>query len=185
MRKAVAIVAICNLTYFFVEYSIGRKIGSVSLFADSVDFLEDATVNFLILVALGWSQKKRAIVGMGLAGLLLVPAVAALWTAWTKFNSPIPPHAVSLACTGLGALVVNVSCALLLAKYRKNGDSFSRAAFFSARNDAIANLAIIIAAGVTHYSISAWPDLFVGLGIAVINANAAKEVWETARGEMG
>ncbi|MET0313621.1 MAG: cation transporter, partial [Hansschlegelia sp.] len=55
LRKVVALVAGLNLAYFGVEFSVALSIGSVSLFADSVDFLEDASVNLLILLALGWS----------------------------------------------------------------------------------------------------------------------------------
>jgi Co/Zn/Cd efflux system component len=59
----------------------------------------------------------------------------------------------------------------------------SKAAFLSARNDALANAAIIAAALATVYARSAWPDLIVGLGIAVMNADAAREVWTAARNE--
>jgi Co/Zn/Cd efflux system component len=54
-----------------------------------VDFLEDASINFLIVVALGWTAKKRARVGMALAAILLVPGIATIWTAWEKFNTPV------------------------------------------------------------------------------------------------
>ncbi len=82
LRRAVLIVALANLAYFFVEFAVARQIGSVSLFADSIDFLEDASVNFLIVAALGWSLRNRARVGMLLAGILLIPALALLWTTW-------------------------------------------------------------------------------------------------------
>ena len=82
LRRAVFFVAAANLAYFGVEFAVARAIGSVSLFADSVDFLEDASVNALILLALGWSRTARARLGMALAGLLFVPGLATLWTAW-------------------------------------------------------------------------------------------------------
>jgi Co/Zn/Cd efflux system component len=72
LRRALLTVVLANLTYFLVEFGVARRIGSVSLFADSVDFLEDAAVNFLIVVALGWSIKKRARVAMLLSGILVV-----------------------------------------------------------------------------------------------------------------
>ena len=83
LRRVVGWVALANLAYFGVEFAVATSIGSVSLFADSVDFLEDASVNFLIVVALGWSARNRARVGMALAMILLVPGLATLWTAWT------------------------------------------------------------------------------------------------------
>lgn len=183
LRRTVAVVAILNLAYFGVEFAVALSIKSVSLFADSVDFFEDAAVNFLIVVALAWSARQRARVGMLLAGILLAPAVAFLWALWQKFHAPAPPEALSLGVTGLGALVINLGCAFLLARYRDQSGSLTRAAFLSARNDAIANVAIIAAGLLTALHPSIWPDLVVGLGIAWMNLDAAKEVWTAARSE--
>ncbi|WP_020601825.1 cation transporter [Spirosoma spitsbergense] len=183
LRRAVRLVALLNLAYFGIEFAVARSIGSVSLFADSIDFLEDASINFLIILALGWSARHRARVGMVLAGILLIPGIATLLTAWEKFNVPVPPAALPLSLAALGALAVNLSCAFILARYRHHSGSLTKAAFLSARNDAYANVAILIAAIITAYTPSAWPDLIVGLGIAVLNADAAREVWEAARKE--
>jgi len=111
LRSAVRLVAILNLAYFGIEFAVAVAIGSVSLFADSIDFVEDASVNFLILVALGWSPAGRARLGMALAGILLVPGLATAWTAWRKFLIPVPPAPVALSLAGAGALAVNLSCA--------------------------------------------------------------------------
>ena len=183
LRKAVIAVAVLNLGYFGVEFSVALAIGSVSLFADSVDFLEDASINLLIAFALGWSTIARSRLGMVLAGILLVPGLATLWTAWEKFWTPSPPAPLPLSLAGLGALAVNLSCALMLARFRAHAGSLTRAAFLSARNDALANVAIIAAGVVTSLTRSGWPDLVVGLGIAAMNADAAREVWTTARDE--
>lgn len=183
LRRAVRLAALLNLAYFGVEFAVALAIGSVSLFADSIDFLEDTSVNFLILVALGWSARRRAKVGMALAGILLIPGLATLWTAWDKFVAPTPPEPFALSLTGLGALAVNLSCALMLARFRRHSGSLTKAAFLSARNDALANVAIVAAGLLTAYTLSAWPDLIVGLGIAAMNADAAREVWQAAREE--
>ena len=183
LRKVVIIVAVLNLAYFGVEFAVALTIGSVSLFADSVDFLEDASVNFLIAIALGWSATSRARVGMALAGILLIPGMATLWTAWEKFMVPLPPAFLPLSLAGAGALVINLSCAFMLVRFRTHSGSLTRAAFLSARNDALANVAIIAAGFMTAYTLSGWPDLIVGLGIAAINADAAREVWSAAREE--
>lgn len=184
LRRVVRRVALLNLGYFGVEFAVALAIGSVSLFADSVDFLEDASVNFLILAALGWSAMHRARVGMALAGILLVPGLATLWTAWDKFNVPVPPDPLPLSLAGAGALAVNLTCAFMLTRYRTHRGSLTRAAFLSARNDALANVAIIAAGLVTAFLwLTAWPDLIVGLGIAAMNADAAREVWIAAREE--
>ena len=184
LRRVIRLVAVLNLAYFGLEFAVARIIGSVSLFADSIDFLEDASVNLLILAALGWAARKRARVGMALAAILLVPSAATLWTAWGKFNLPQAPDPALLSLTGCGALAVNLSCAFMLARYRRHSGSLTRAAFLSARNDAVANVAIIAAGLVTAFLWpAAWPDLIVGLGIAALNADAAHKVWQAAREE--
>ena len=181
LRHAVAFVAIANLAYFGVEFAVALNIGSVSLFADSIDFLEDASVNVLILFALAWAPTTRARVGMALAAILLVPGIATLWTAWGKITAPIPPEPFALSLTGLGALAVNLTCAIVLARHRHGSGSLTKAAFLSARNDALANVGIIGAALVTMAVQSAWPDIVVGLAIAAMNADAARQVWQAAR----
>jgi Co/Zn/Cd efflux system component len=184
LRRIVKRLALLNLSYFFIEFIVAVSIGSVSLFADSVDFLEDTSVNILILLALSWPLARRAKMGMALAGILLIPGLATLWTAWEKFNLPVAPSALPLTLAGLGALAVNLSCALMLARFRHQGGSMTKAAFLSARNDAAANVGIILAGLVTAFIWqSAWPDLIIGLAIAAMNADAAMEVWEAARAE--
>jgi Co/Zn/Cd efflux system component len=184
LEKTVLLVAILNLGYFGIEFAVAVWIGSVSLFADSIDFLEDASVNFLILVGLGWTIRNRARLGMALAGILLIPALATLWTAWEKLTVQTPPAPIPLTLAGIGAMLINLSCALMLARYRHHGGSLTRAAFLSARNDVLANVAII-AAGVATAFVwkSAWPDIVVGLAIAAMNADAAREVFTVARRE--
>jgi Co/Zn/Cd efflux system component len=183
MRRIVRLAAILNLIYFGVEFSVAMAIGSVSLFADSIDFLEDTAVNVLILLALDWSARSRARMGMALSGVLLVPGVATLWTAWRKFAVPVAPSPLPLSLAGAGALAVNLSCAIMLARYRQHSGSLTRATFLSARNDVLANVAIVAAGLVTAYTRSVWPDLIVGLGIALMNADAAKEIYQLAREE--
>jgi Co/Zn/Cd efflux system component len=184
LRTVVIWVAVLNLAYFGVEFTTALAIGSVSLFADSIDFLEDASLNILIAIAVGWSARGRAYVGMMLAIILLAPALAGLWTAWQKLASPVPPAPLPLTLTGAGALVVNLCCAFILARVRDHHGSLTKAAFLSARNDVWANLAIIAAGGATAFLWqSAWPDLIVGIAIALMNADAAREVWSAAHDE--
>jgi Co/Zn/Cd efflux system component len=120
LRQTVILVACLNLAYFGVEFAVALAIGSVSLFADSIDFLEDASINLLIAVALGWSALNRSRLGMALAAILLVPAMATLWTAWQKFAVPVPPAPLPLTLTGAGALALNLICALVLARFRSH-----------------------------------------------------------------
>lgn len=184
LRRTVRVVALLNLVYFGVEFSVAYEIGSVSLFADSIDFLEDASFNILILLALGWSAWARSCVGMVLAALLLVPAIATLWMVWSKLMVPVAPAPAPLSLTALGALVVNLLCAGMLVRYREHKGNLVKAAFLFSRDDALANIAIVVSGIVTAYLWrSAWPDLIVGLGIAALNADAAYSVWKAARAE--
>lgn len=176
-------VAALNFGYFFVEFAVASAIGSVSLLADSVDFLEDTAVNTLIFIALGWSLAARARTGKLMAIIICLPAVAAVWEAVAKFSSPEAPDPVSLVVTAGGAIVVNSLCAWLLARIRHHGGSLSKAAFLAARNDVAINAAIIVVGGITAWTHSGWPDLFLGLLIVVLNLSAAREVWEAATEE--
>lgn len=183
LRSAVRNAAVLNLGYFGVEFAVALAIGSVALFADSVDFLEDAAINLLILAGLGFSPSRRAKLGMLLAAIILVPGLATLWTAWQNFSDNRVPDAMALSITGFGAFAVNLICARMLAPFRTAGGSLTRAAFLSARNDVAANVAIVVAGLLTAATASRWPDLIVGLGIAALNAGAALEIYNAARDE--
>ena len=178
--KSVLFVAFANLTYFFVEFIAANNIHSSSLFADSIDFLEDASINILIFLALGWSIKNKARLGKCLAMILVIPAIAFLYTVWQKFNMPSVPDPSILSLTGLGALFVNLTCTFILMRFRNYQGSLTRAAFLSARNDALANIGIIIAGLIGYIWVSMWPDLIVGFLIMAINLDAAKEIWEAS-----
>lgn len=183
LRGAIRFVALANLAYFGIGLSVALAIHSASLIADSIDFLEDASVNVLILAALNWSARLRARARFVLAGLLLAPALATIWTIGRQLVAPVVPQPLLLSVTGLGALAVNLTCAFILARFRHHSGSLTTVAFLSARNDAIANVAIIAAGLFTLVWPSIWPDLTVGIGIAIMNASAANEVVEAARRE--
>lgn len=184
LRRTVLLVAGLNLAYFFVELGVALAIGSVSLFADSVDFLEDTAVNLLVFLALGWSPHARAVAGRAMAVIILVPALAAAWQAFTKFSDPAAPDPVSLVVTAGGAVVVNLACTLLLLRVREHAGSLTTAAFLAARNDVLVNAAIIVMGVVTALSGSGWPDIVLGVLIIVLNVGAAREVWAAAGEEQ-
>lgn len=188
VRRLILIVAALNFVYFLVEFAVATHIGSVSIFADSADFFEDTAINLLVFFALGWSALARRRAGSVLAGIILIPAIAALVTAIMKILNPEVPEPTALALTAVGALAVNLVCALLLARLRSpeshgSAASLTRGAWLAARNDALANLLIIGAGIATLLYATAWFDVIVGLIIAAINFSAAKEVWEAARFE--
>ncbi len=183
LRRVVLVVALLNLAYFFVEFSVALAAGSVSLLADSVDFLEDAAINLLILVALGWALARRARMGKLMALVILGPAAVAGWEAIERFAEPVTPDAGPVVLASLGAIAVNASSAWLLVRVRRHGGSLSRAAFLSARNDVLVNVAIIAMAVVTVWTDSGWPDLILGCVIILLALHAAYEVWEVSEEE--
>lgn len=176
LRRTVLLVAALNFIYFGVEFTFGRIYNSLALISDSIDFLEDASVNLLVVLALGWSVAKRKYVSYLLAALLLVPGIAFLWNAVDKLLDPVAPVGEGMTIVGLGALAVNVFCALLIARHKSEEHGLVLAAYYSARNDAIGNVLIIISGLITLLTPSIWPDLLVGLFIFILNAGAAKSV---------
>lgn len=183
LKRVVLIVAVLNFAYFFVEFSVALAAGSVSLLADSVDFLEDTAVNLLILIALGWPLARRAALGKVMTVIILGPAAVAGWKAVEGFSDPTAPAVLPLVLASLGAIVINGTSAWLLTKVRHHGGSLSAAAFLSARNDVLVNVAIIAMGIVTLWTDSGWPDLILGCLIILLALHAAHEVWEVSEEE--
>lgn len=183
LRRAVLVVAALNFGYFFVEFTVALTAGSVSLLADSVDFLEDTSINLLIFIALGWPLARRALLGKAMTVIILAPASVAAWEAVGRFSHPQAPDVVPLVLASLGAIVVNGTSAWLLVTVRHHGGSLSSAAFLSARNDVLVNLAVIAMGLVTAWTGSGWPDLVLGCAIIALALHAAWEVWEVSEEE--
>lgn len=183
LRRIVLVVALLNFAYFFVEFTVALGAGSVSLLADSVDFLEDTAINLLIFVALGWPLARRALMGKAMALVILGPATVAGIEAVRRFADPVAPEVLPVVLASLGAIVVNGTSGWLLAGVRHAGGSLSRAAFLSARNDVLVNVAVIGMAVVTLWTSSGWPDLVLGCAIILIALHAAWEVWEVSEEE--
>ncbi|MFJ3406254.1 cation transporter [Promicromonospora sp. NPDC090134] len=183
LRRTVLIVAILNFAYFFVELTVALTAGSISLLADSVDFLEDTAINLLILVALSWPLARRAVMGKVMALIILGPAAVAAWQAVGRFSAPTAPDVGPLVLASLGAIAVNGTSAWLLARAHHNGGALGRAAFLSARNDVLVNVAIIAMGLVTVWTGSGWPDLVLGCVIILLALHAAHEVWEVSEEE--
>ena len=180
LRRTVFIAASLNFAYFFVEFALALVADSISLLADSVDFLEDTAINLLIFIALGWPLARRALAGKAMAMIILGPAALAAWMAVRRFSGPVVPDVLPLVLASLGAIAVNGTSAWLLASVRQAGGSLSRAAFLSARNDVLVNLAIIAMGVVTVWTQSGWPDLILGGFIILLAGHAAYEVWEVS-----
>ena len=183
-KKAVFFVAILNLLYFFVEFIVALNIRSVSLLADSIDFIEDASINFLIFFAVSLTTIKKARISILLSIIMLLPGIIALWAVWQQIIHQEPPAPVELSTVAFGALIINCLCTLILMKFRNYSGSLTKAAFLSARNDAFANIAIILTGIITILYPSIWPDIVVGLFIAYIRAESALVIFKNATKEL-
>ena len=182
-RRALIIVALLNLAYFLIEFSAAVKINSVSLFADSIDFLEDTFVNLLIFFSYLMTSTLRPKISKVLVIIILLPGLTALWAAWEQVMRPSMPEAFELTLVGLGALLINFTCTIILMRFRKNDESLTKAAFLSARNDVLSNLTIITAGLTIMIYPSIWPDLIAGIIVFSINFDAAYKVYKIANTE--
>lgn len=183
-RRALWIVVILNVGFGVIELFGGFIADSQALKADSLDFLGDGSITFIGLLALAWSASTRAKVALT-QGLFL--ALLGVWVlgmaAWRAMNAT-PPEAELMGGIGIAALAVNVTAALVLARFRASGDAQARAIWLFSRNDAINNVAVVIAAGLVYWLQSAWPDLVVAAIIAVVFLHSAWEIIRGARREL-
>ena len=183
LKPVVARVAILNLGYFVIEFYFAQRFNSVALLSDSLDFLEDASVNILIFLAFSLAVIWRKRLSYIFALLLLLPGISFLYNAFHQIAHPVAPTGEGMSIVGLGALVVNLYCAIILNKFKDIKGGLAKAAYFSARNDAVSNILIIIAGFVTLFWISAIPDLIVGAVIFLMNADSARDILQAARAE--
>jgi Co/Zn/Cd efflux system component len=171
-RKALYIAAGLNLVMMVVEVAGALYANSIALMADAIDFYEDAMTYLLAAALIGYGHRPRAVFGAVTAFLMFVPGVWIAWKTIQQLFYGLPPDPLPMGAIGLLALAVNVYCAFILLPHRK-GDSAHQGVWLSTRNDAIANIAIVLAAVVTSFWASVWPDVVVGLGIAALNLHAA------------
>jgi Co/Zn/Cd efflux system component len=171
-RKALIVAAVLNLLMVVVEVAAAFYANSLALFADAIDFYEDAMTYFMAVALIGLGVGARALFGGLLAVMMAGPCLWIAWKAVAQLLYGLPPDPVPMGLVGLLALAVNVYCVILLAPHRR-GDSAHQGVWLSTRNDAISNIAIILAAIATAATRSVWPDAVVGLGIAALNLHAA------------
>jgi Co/Zn/Cd efflux system component len=171
-KRALILAAILNFTMMFVEVGGALYANSIALMADAIDFLEDAITYIIAVALIGLGHRPRAVFGAMTAFLMFVPGIWIAWKTIEQLFYGLPPDPLPMGAIGLLALAVNVYCAFILLPHRK-GDSAHQGVWLSTRNDAIANIAIVLAAVVTAFTSSVWPDVLVGLGIAALNLHAA------------
>lgn len=181
-RRVLWIVIVINATMFIVEMTGGLLARSVSLQADALDFLGDAATYGISLLVLSMSLRWRA------GAALIKGASMGLFGVWVIGNSiyhmlyPGVPSAPIMGSIGFAALIANVICALLLYRHRE-GDANMRSVWLCSRNDAVSNIAVMMAASGVWATNTGWPDLVVGAIMASLALSACYQVLRQARGE--
>ncbi len=182
-RKILWAALIVNLAMFGIEIGAGFKSGSTSLLADAIDFFGDAAnygVSLAVLSA-GAALRARAALlkGVCMIGFGVFVLARAAW----MFNQGGTPEALTMGGIGLLALIANVTVAAMLYAYRE-GDANMRSVWLCSRNDAIGNIAVMLAALGVLGTGSAWPDLAVASGMAVLALVGGWSVLKQATGEI-
>ena len=183
-RRALWIVVILNVGFGLVELVGGFVAGSQALKADSLDFLGDGSITLVGLLALAWSAQARARVALVQGLFLGALGLGVIAAAVIRALNAEPPEAGLMGGIGLAALAVNVTAALVLARFREGGDAQARAIWLFSRNDALNNVAVIAAAGLVAWTGSGWPDLVVAGVIAIVFLQSAWEIIRDARAEQ-
>lgn len=182
-RKVLWAALAINLAMFFVEVLGGFSSGSVSLMADAIDFFGDAANYAVSLLVLGmsllWRARAAALKGVTMGAFGLLVLAKALWS----FKTGAMPEPYTMGVIGGIALAANASVALMLFAYRE-GDANKRSVWLCSRNDAIGNIAVVLAAFGVFGSGSAWPDLLVAIIMASLGLSAAVHILKRAVAEL-
>jgi len=171
-RRLLWVVLVLNGAMFFVEFTAGWLAQSSGLLADSLDMLADAAVYGVSLFAVGRALSYRARAALLNGSLQMLLGILVLGDLVRRVWQGSAPDAITMSGIGLLALVVNVSCFLLLFRFR-DGDINLRASWICSRNDMIANIGVIVAAGLVTWFAAPWPDWVVGGLIALLIIHSA------------
>jgi len=174
-RRRLWLVIALNGGMFGVEMIAGQAAGSKALQADALDFFGDAVTYGISLAVIGASLRTRALAALAKGGSLLLMGIwVAATTLYQVFVLGVPQAAV-MGSVGFLALAVNLASVLLLVRY-KDGDANVRSVWLCSRNDAIGNVAVMLAALGVWGTASAWPDLIVAGLMASLFVSSAVQI---------
>lgn len=182
-RRVLWLALLINAGMFALEISAGLRADSVALLADSLDFLGDAgnyaISIFVLSMSLTWRARAAQFKALSMALFGLWVLLATIWHAWHGSL----PAAATMGLIGSLALLANLAVAALLYAWR-DGDSNMRSVWLCTRNDALGNIAVLLAALGVYGSGSAWPDLLVAGIMASLALTSAWQVLRQARSEL-
>lgn len=178
--QALLLALLLNASMFLIEAVVAWRIGSSSLLADSLDMLTDAILYGVSLAALRAPARRSVDAARLHAGLHALLALLLLADVGQRMAQPQLPAPLPMSVLTLLALLVNIGCAVLLHRFR-HGDLTLRAGWLCSRNDAIGNVAILIAALLVQQLQQPWPDWLVATGMAVLMLHTAFGIERAAR----
>lgn len=182
-RKALWLALVINAAMFAVEIVGGLKSGSMSLFADAVDFAADAAnygISLAVLtMGLAWRSRAALVKGLSMAGFGLFVLAR---SGWAAFHGT-PPEPMTMGAIAILALLANGSVALMLYAFR-DSDANMRSVWLCSRNDAIGNVAVLAAAAGVVGTGSGWPDLTVAMIMAGLSLTSGVSVIRQAKREL-
>lgn len=174
-RRRLWLVIGLNAVMFLIEMAAGQAAGSKALQADALDFFGDAVTYGISLAVIGASLKTRALAALAKGVSLLLMG---LWVAGSTLHQVFVlgvPQAAVMGSIGFLALAVNLASVALLVRY-KDGDANVRSVWLCSRNDAIGNVAVMIAAMGVWGTATAWPDLAVAGLMATLFLSSAVQI---------
>ncbi|WP_338691663.1 hypothetical protein V5279_35600 [Bradyrhizobium sp. 26S5] len=172
--RSLSPLAAANLLFFCLEFILAIQTRSASLFADSITFLEGASVSVLLSSGRNWSMPGREAFARFSRTIILIPICFLFWMIMANYQGAAIPFATPLAATGTAFLLTNTACLVML----KRG-MFARlvGSLSDVRNHAIMNAVVVVAAFLTWASGTMWPDVLAALGILYVNESAAEHIW--------
>ncbi len=182
-RKPLWIALAINAAMFAIEASAGLHAGSVSLQADSLDFFGDAANYTIALFVLARTLRWRATAALVKGATMAVFGVWILGVAVYRAVVLGVPSAMVMGGVGVIAMVANIVCAVILFRFR-DGESNRRSVWICSRNDALGNIAVVLAASGVFLTGTPWPDLFVGVVMAGLALAGARQIIAQARSEL-
>ncbi|MCF3946378.1 cation transporter [Acidiphilium iwatense] len=172
-----------NVAMFAIEIGAGLAAGSASLRADALDFLGDAANYGISLgvagMALSWRARAALVKGITMFGFGLWVLAS---TAWLATTGNIP-HAGIMSGIAILALATNAGVAVMLSRFR-GGDANMRSVWICSRNDALGNLAVLLAAFGVFATSTFWPDFVVALVMGTLAIVGGGQVIRQAIGEL-
>lgn len=180
LRWALAI----NTGMFLAELWAGWLAHSTALLADALDMLSDALAYGFTLWVLDRGPRWRAVSALFKGCAMLAGGILVLAEAREKVLAPVLPDAKVIAMTATAALLANLLCLRLLWRHRAD-DIDLKAVWLCSRNDVLTNAGVLLAAGGVAWTETLWPDLGIGIVIAVIVLDSALHVLREALRQLG